>query len=642
VSKARILVIDDDPLIVELIQTTLELQGYPVLVAKNGEQGLQAIRVEHPDLVISDVMMPGVDGFELIRRLRSDPLVKNTPLMILSARGDEEDRIRGLDLGADDYMTKPFAPRELVARVGALVRRLGVMTRRTAPPARGPFTAEGFERLAGHTFDTFVVGRANRAAHDAAKAVAEAPGSEFNPLVLHGGLGLGKTHLLCALGNAVYEESVRNRVLYLTAEVLNQQITDACRAGQEDYLTERYAESDVLLVDDIQFLSISQGLQSVAAAVFSAMYDQGKQVAVSTDSSPSHLLSLSGEISSAFASGFVVEVGRPDADLRAKILRSKAEQAHWPVEGALLDYLANEFATDVRTLEGVAKRLVAMKTIAGVALDRVVVRDVIAQARESAGLGAGPTMPAAAEEAESTAARPATTRPSRPATLARPPARESLLHPARRPLPRAIRELKEEVFAPGFPNPLTDEFSRGLPVTRVVGSPTEVAEAVPESGARPVVVLGLSSVLVVDTVQSLVGDTERRSRPPRGDRWACMAHVTDGEPGWIVIGTNFWNREDEIPRSLESKEPPVFVAVLDSKSPQISEARSLVASIPADCSTVVGVLVGVIIEEKETLAVMLRRLFRVPEGIPVAVGGTIDTPGTRAWVKLAIDRRAAR
>jgi DNA-binding response OmpR family regulator len=642
VSKPRVLVIDDDSLIVELIQTTLELQGYPVMSAKDGEEGLEAIRVEHPDLVITDVMMPKVDGFELVRRLRSDPLVKNTPLMILSARGDEEDRIKGLDLGADDYMTKPFAPRELVARVGAMVRRLGVMTERTAPPPRGPFSAEGCERLAGYTFDTFVVGRANRAAHDAAKAVADEPGGTFNPLVLHGGLGLGKTHLLCALGNGVYARSARSKVLYLTAEVLNQQITDACRNGREDFLTNRYAESDVLLVDDIQFLSISQGLQSVAAGVFSSMYEQGKQVAVSTDRSPDHLLSLSGEISSAFESGFVVEVSRPDADLRARILRQKAQIAAWPVESALLDYLAREFATDVRTLEGVAKRLVAMKTIAGVQLNQGVVRDVIAQAKDSLDLGAEPAAPGLVEEEGGVVEQPARRRRTGREVSVRAPARESLLHPARRPIPRAIRQLKDEVVAEGFANPLAEEFSSGVAVTKVIGSPEEVARIVPRSRSNPVVVLGMSGVLVADTVQSLVGDTERRLRAPKGDRWACMAHVTVDEPRWIVIGTNSWNQEEEIPRSLESNQPPVFVVVLDSKSPQISEARSLVSSIPGDRGTVVAVLVGVIIEEKETLSEMLRRLFRVPEGIPVAVGGMIDTAGSRAWVKLALDRRPAR
>ncbi len=153
------------------------------------------------------------------------------------------------------------------------------------------------------------------------------------------------------------------------------------------------------------------------------------------------------------------------------------------------------------------------------------------------------------------------------------------------------------------------------------------------------IVLGSSSVLVTDTIRSLEGLTERRVRPPRGDRWAYMVHVTDDEPNWILIGTSVWNEQGEIARALESRDPPVFVVVLDSKSPQISEAREVVASVPSDRGTVVAVLVGVLIEEKETLADMLRKLFRVPEGIPVLVGGRIDTPGSRAWVKLALDRR---
>ncbi len=479
-SKPRILVIDDDPLIVELVQTTLELEGYPVLVARDGEEGLRAVEAEHPDLVISDVMMPKLDGFEVVRRIRSDPLVKNTPLIILSARGDEEDRIRGLDLGADDYMTKPFAPRELVARVGAMVRRLGAMTQRTAPPSQGPFMIGGLERLAAYTFDTFVVGKANRAAHDAAKAVSEAPGGTFNPLLLHGGLGLGKTHLICALGNAVHRQSTQNRVLYLTSEILNQRITEACRSGNEDRLTSQYAEADVLLVDDIQFLSISQGLQAVAADMFSEMYRQGKQVAVSSDRSPDELLSLTGEIGGALGSGFVVEVGRPDAFLRKEILRSKARQADWPVERGLLDYLAQELDTDVRTLEGVAKRLVAMKTLAGIALDRTVVDKLVREVRETGGFTERSAGPPPVPAPEGAGQRPRTAEPMEASKGPVTPARESLLRPARRPVSRtAMREIKRSEAAPGFENPVAEEFSRGLSVQRVVGRPREIARAIP-------------------------------------------------------------------------------------------------------------------------------------------------------------------
>jgi DNA-binding response OmpR family regulator len=633
--KPRILVVDDDPLIVELIQTTLELEGYPVLSAGDGEEGLHTIRNEHPDLVISDVMMPKMDGFELVRRVRSDPLVGSTPLMMLSARGDEEDRIKGLDLGADDYMTKPFAPRELVARVGAMVRRLGMMTQRTAPPALGPFAEEGLERLQNFTFANFIVGRPNRSAQSAAKAVSEAPGGQFNPLVLYGGKGLGKTHLMCALANTVHDEDSGAKVLYVTSEILNQQIADAYRSGQEDNLADRYTQTDMLLVDDIQLLSISQGLQAVAAEVFSVMYGDGKQVVVSSDRSPNELLALSGEISSAFDAGLVAELGWPDAPLRIEILRFKAKEAGWPVETELLDYLARELDADVRTLEGAAKRLVAMKTLAGVRLDTSVVLDLVREIK-------GPD--ALLAFARPSARAPVTGSGGRRLTPRRPrvPARSSLLHPARRPMSREMREVKEAVVAPGLDNPLAEEFSRGLPVRRVVGLPDDVAREVPGAGGRAVVALGHSRVFVVDAIQAMVGGgTRQRLRLPRGERWAYMAHIRE-EPDWIVVGTNAWVEDSEMARALQSRESLVFVVVLDSKSPQIEKARDLVSSVPESQSAVVTVLVGVLIEERETLTEMLRRLFRVPERIPVAVGGTIDTPGSRAWVKLALDRCPGR
>ena len=121
--KGTILVIDDEPDLVELVEFNLKKDGYEVIVAKNGQSGLEIAQKHVPDLIVLDLMMPGIDGLEVCRQLRGDPRTKQIPMIMLTAKSAEADRIVGLELGADDYVTKPFSPRELVARVRALLRR---------------------------------------------------------------------------------------------------------------------------------------------------------------------------------------------------------------------------------------------------------------------------------------------------------------------------------------------------------------------------------------------------------------------------------------------------------------------------------------------------------------------------------------
>ena len=129
----RILVIEDDPDIVELLRYNLERESYRVTSVRNGDEGLATLLEERPDLLILDLMLPGISGFEVCRRLRNDPELRALPVIMLTARGEEVDVIAGIELGADDYITKPFSPRELTARVGAVLRRTG--RRETPPPA---------------------------------------------------------------------------------------------------------------------------------------------------------------------------------------------------------------------------------------------------------------------------------------------------------------------------------------------------------------------------------------------------------------------------------------------------------------------------------------------------------------------------
>jgi DNA-binding response OmpR family regulator len=604
--RGRVLAVDDDLQILELVRDSLDQADYEVLTASDGEEGLETIKGEHPDVVISDIMMPKVDGFELTRRLRSDPIVGGTLLMILSARGDEADKLRGLELGADDYMTKPVGPRELVARVGALLRRREMIRRMTCAPPRGPFAADGLEHLAAHRFDNFVVGSGNRSACEAAKAAAESPGLRFNPLFLYGGPGLGKTHLMCALANEAYERNNKIRALYLTSEVFSGQILDAYRNREVGQLRQRYLEADVIVIDDIQFLGMSTSLQAVAAEILAEMYDQGKQIAISSDRRPEHLETLSAEISSSFGLGLVVEMDRPDATLRTRILRFKAGRQNWAVDDDLLDYLAHRLESDIRTLEGVAKKMVAMKTLQGIRLDRGAVDKLVDAVM---GEAAAEPIPSGLKEPEE---RWAATPQEGP------------------------EESEAEQRVQKFPNPLVVEFSRDAPVKRVVGAPGEITAQIPRVDARVLVVLGSSGALVVDTVEGVVGRGEHPEHLPQGERWAYMAHLEVPDPNWLVIGSSDWSQEGVLARTLAGGAPAVFLLVLDSRSPRVLQERDLIASVPEGSPLVVVVLVGVCPDDPKALSRMLRRLFRVPDSVPVLASDSITTRGSRAWISLAL------
>ena len=131
-NRSKIVVVEDEPDIVEVISYNLKREGYNVLSADRGDEGLNLIRNEAPDLVILDLMLPGMDGLSVCRQMKSDPIVRDVPVIIVSAKGEESDTVIGLEIGADDYLTKPFAPRELLARVKAVLRRGGIKEHQTS------------------------------------------------------------------------------------------------------------------------------------------------------------------------------------------------------------------------------------------------------------------------------------------------------------------------------------------------------------------------------------------------------------------------------------------------------------------------------------------------------------------------------
>ncbi len=609
-TTGRILAIDDEVSILSLLTRALENEGFEVLTATDGEKGLETIRTEHPDLVISDILMPRIDGLELIQMMRKDPFIASTPFIMLSGKGTIADQIKGLELGADDYIAKPFEMNLLVVRVKAMLRQVELLKKKTETAAQGPFAEEGLELFASHKFEDFIIGDENRKAYEAAKDVSERPGWRFNPLFLYGGPGRGKTHLMCAVANAAFERDNSIRALYLTSQVFSDQILDAYENRKVEELKRSYLQSDMFFIDDIQFLAISPSLQAVAADILSAMYNNERQIMICSDRRPEEIRSITTEISRRFGVGLVGEIGPPTAALRSTILRTKARKKNWPIPDLLLDRIANRVISDVRTLEGIAKKLVAMQALGGVSIDEKIVDDVIRQVSETS-VKSDPTPGSGETRDRGSAAAGAD---------------------------KVSDSMDRTAEAAGH---LVKELSRELQVMRAWGLPEEVGPEIPRVGAQPVIVLGTSGALVADVVDALSGLEGQMSLIPEGDRWAYLVHRDCSRPKWILMGTNQWRKGDELDKAIDGNKKPVFLVMLDSPTPRIPEVRNLIASIPSDRGLVV-VFVASLVEyyqdkgARGILLTSMRKLFRIPEEAPLVLASVVNGHDCREWLRIAL------
>lgn len=213
-----------------------------------------------------------------------------------------------------------------------------------------------------YTFDTFVVGEANRFAHASALAVAELPGEAYNPLYIHGGPGLGKTHLVQAIGQYIFKNNPNSKVIYVTSESFTNEVIEAIRIGGASDLSklrEKYRTCDVLIIDDIQFLIGKESTQQEFFHTFNELHSAGKQVIITSDRPPKELTTLNERIISRCEWGLMADIGVPSFQLRMDILRKNAELSNTDVDETVLSYIANHFKTNIRELEGALTRLVA-------------------------------------------------------------------------------------------------------------------------------------------------------------------------------------------------------------------------------------------------------------------------------------------
>jgi chromosomal replication initiator protein len=235
-----------------------------------------------------------------------------------------------------------------------------------------------------YTFDSFVIGSSNRFAHAAALAVAEAPAQAYNPLFIYGGTGLGKTHLLQAVGQYVAEHSTALTVKYVTSETFMNDFINSLRDKRIEGFKQRYRSYDLLMIDDIQFLEGKERIQEEFFHTFNSLYEAGRQIVISSDRPPREISTLEERLRSRFEWGLITDIQPPDLETRIAILRKrvKTDGIHVP-DPQVLTFIASRVSTNIRELEGALTRVVAFSSLTGrlmtVDLAQDVLRDVFPQ-----------------------------------------------------------------------------------------------------------------------------------------------------------------------------------------------------------------------------------------------------------------------
>jgi chromosomal replication initiator protein len=231
-----------------------------------------------------------------------------------------------------------------------------------------------------YTFDNFVVGPSNRFAHAASLAVAESPANAYNPLFIYGGVGLGKTHLMQAIGQNLLKNKLQTKTLYISSEKFTNQLISAIQNRTTLSFREKYRNMDVLLIDDIHFIAGKESTQEEFFHTFNTLYDARKQIVISSDRSPKDIPSLEERLVSRFEWGLITDIQPPDLETRIAILRKKAEKEVVSVPNDVTFFIADKIKSNIRELEGALIRVVAYALLVGKKINVELAREVLREA----------------------------------------------------------------------------------------------------------------------------------------------------------------------------------------------------------------------------------------------------------------------
>ena len=217
--------------------------------------------------------------------------------------------------------------------------------------------------MAGYTFDNFIVGNSNKFAHAAAISVAENPGKNYNPLFIYGNSGLGKTHLLMAIGHSIHERFPKKNISYIKGDDFTNEMVKSIREGKTLEFRAKYRNVDLFLVDDIQFIAGKQSTQEEFFHTFNSIYEAGNQIVITSDRPPKEMSLLDDRLRTRFEGGLMADIAPPDLETRMAIVRNKATRLGLLLPDDIIEYIASKITANVRQLEGVIKRLTAYKDI---------------------------------------------------------------------------------------------------------------------------------------------------------------------------------------------------------------------------------------------------------------------------------------
>ena len=214
-----------------------------------------------------------------------------------------------------------------------------------------------------YNFSSFIVGKNNELAHAAALAVVKSPGSAYNPLFIYGGVGLGKTHLMQAIGNKILENNPKAKVLYVSCEKFTNDYINAIQNGKANEFENKYRQIDVLLIDDIQFISGKERTQEAFFHTFNELHQHNKQVIISSDRPPKAIAALEHRLISRFEWGMIADISAPDLETKSAIIESKTKEKNFSLDAEIVYYLASVMLNNIRELEGVLNRIIALSQL---------------------------------------------------------------------------------------------------------------------------------------------------------------------------------------------------------------------------------------------------------------------------------------